>query len=169
MMVVVEARRPRCCYCKQIGHIAKVCPQKAADTTQQPKKAEDNTTNAIPEAEKTNSDNEWTQVTRRRKRGMTLQKLWWNPTRRRLRKLAPTSSKNKDPPLSSPVTQKTPSAGIPSTVTQTSLVRESRRRVDGLHRFQTARPARRWLHRGQCWSPVSRWEACGVSRDPSCG
>ena len=31
MMVVVEGRRPRCWGCKQVGHIAKFCPQKAQD------------------------------------------------------------------------------------------------------------------------------------------
>ncbi len=37
MMVMVEGRRPRCWGCKQVGHIAKFCPQrpdnKAASTT----------------------------------------------------------------------------------------------------------------------------------------
>ena len=28
MMVVVEGRRPRCSSCKQLGHIAKLCPKK---------------------------------------------------------------------------------------------------------------------------------------------
>ena len=28
--------------------------------------------------------------------------------------------------------------------------------------------ARRWLRRKQRFASVSRWEACGVSRDPSC-
>ena len=32
----------------------------------------------------------------------------------------------------------------------------------------TARAARRWLRRRQRSSSVSGWEACGVSRDPSC-
>ena len=32
-----------------------------------------------------------------------------------------------------------------------------------------ARAARCWLRRGQCWASVPGWEACGVSRDPSCG
>ena len=56
MMVVVGGRKPHCWSCKQIGHLAKVCPQKAADSTLQPKEAE-NTTNATPEAENTNTDN----------------------------------------------------------------------------------------------------------------
>ena len=33
---------------------------------------------------------------------------------------------------------------------------------------QTARTARCWLRRGQCWPSVSRWKACGVSCDTSC-
>ena len=44
----------------------------------------------------------------------------------------------------------------------------SRRGVDGSHRTQTARAARRWLRRRQRSSSVSWWEAYGVSRDPSC-
>ena len=44
----------------------------------------------------------------------------------------------------------------------------SRRGVDGSHRTQTARAARRWLRRRQHSSSVSWWEACGVSRYPSC-
>ena len=43
-----------------------------------------------------------------------------------------------------------------------SSVLGSRRWVDGLHRAQTARAARRWLRRGQRSSSVSGWEACGV-------
>ena len=49
-----------------------------------------------------------------------------------------------------------------------SPVLGSRRGVDGLHRTQTARAARRWLRRRQRSSSVSGWEACDVSRDPSC-
>ena len=41
------------------------------------------------------------------------------------------------------------------------------RRVDGPHRTHAARATRRWLQ-GQHFTSVSRWEACGVSRDPSC-
>ena len=40
--------------------------------------------------------------------------------------------------------------------------------ADGLHWTQAARAARRWLRRRQCFASVSRWEACGVSHDPSC-
>ena len=49
-----------------------------------------------------------------------------------------------------------------------SPVLVSRRRVDGSHRTQATRAARRWLCRGQRSSSISGWEACGVSRDPSC-
>ena len=42
------------------------------------------------------------------------------------------------------------------------------RGVDGSNRTQKACAARRWLRRRQRSSSVSRWEACGVSRDPSC-
>ena len=49
-----------------------------------------------------------------------------------------------------------------------SPVLGSRRGVDGSHRTQTACAARRWLRRRQRSSSVSGWEACGVSRDPSC-
>ena len=68
MMVVVEGRRSHCWNCKHIGHFAKICPQKAADTIQQPKEAEDSTTKATQEAENTNTDIEWTQVTQRRRK-----------------------------------------------------------------------------------------------------
>ena len=80
MMVVVEGRRPRCRNCKQVGHLGKICPQKAADTTQQLKESGTNTTNtsyttnATSEAENnatleaTSTDNEWMQVKRREKR-----------------------------------------------------------------------------------------------------
>ena len=34
MMVVVEGRQPNCWICKQVGHLAKVYPQKATDTEQ---------------------------------------------------------------------------------------------------------------------------------------
>ena len=49
-----------------------------------------------------------------------------------------------------------------------SPVLGSRRGVDGSHRTQAARAARRWLRRGQRSSSVSGWKTCGVSRDPSC-
>ena len=49
----------------------------------------------------------------------------------------------------------------------TSPVLESRRGVDSLHRNQ-ARAAWRCLRHRQCFTFVSRWEACGVSRDASC-
>ena len=44
-------------------------------------------------------------------------------------------------------------------------VLESRR---GSYRTQTARSARRWFRRRQRLTPVSGWEACGVSYDPNC-
>ena len=46
MMVVVERRRQRCWNCKQVGHLVKVCPQKAADLVQRPGKAEITNTNS---------------------------------------------------------------------------------------------------------------------------
>ena len=68
MMLIVEGRRLRCWNCKHFGHLTKICPQKAADTTQQPKEAGDSTTEATTETESTNTDTEWTQITRRTKR-----------------------------------------------------------------------------------------------------
>ena len=44
----------------------------------------------------------------------------------------------------------------------------SRRGVDGSHRTQEARAAWRWLRRRQRFTSVSGWQACVVSRDPSC-
>ena len=49
-----------------------------------------------------------------------------------------------------------------------SPVLGSRQGVDGSHQTQAVRAARRRLRRRQRSSPVSGWEACGVSRDPSC-
>ena len=81
------------------------------DTTQQPKETEDNTTNMTPKAK--NTDNEWTQVTwRRRKRGEDPLKAPGKPNTPAPKEIAPTSSlvtKNKNSPSFSPVTQKTPS------------------------------------------------------------
>ena len=49
-----------------------------------------------------------------------------------------------------------------------SPVLGSRREVNSSYRTQAARAARRWLRRRQRFTPVLEWEACGVSRDPSC-
>ena len=76
MMVVVEGRRPRCWGCKQIGHIAKFCPQKAeknekaaATTTTTTKDTVATTTiNKQAEAQGSGQIQEgWTEVTRKRK------------------------------------------------------------------------------------------------------
>ena len=82
MMVVVEVRRPRCWECKQIGHIAKFCPQKtesnkkAAATTTTTTKDTAATTTINKQAEsqgpgqvqpKTNNQEGLTGVTRKRK------------------------------------------------------------------------------------------------------
>ena len=53
-MVVVEGRRLHGWNSKQVGHLAKVCPQiapKEADTTQPPKLTEGDVTKATPEKE----------------------------------------------------------------------------------------------------------------------
>ena len=83
MMVMVEGRRPRCWGCKQIGHIAKFCPQrpenkdKAAPTaTTTTKDIAAATTTTIKEAKvqgpgqvqpKLNNQEGWTEVTRKRR------------------------------------------------------------------------------------------------------
>ena len=77
MLVVVEGRRPRCWTCKKIGHIAKFCPEKtenAAPTTTA-SAATTTTINKQAEAQgpgqvqpKTNDQEGWTEVTRKRKR-----------------------------------------------------------------------------------------------------
>ena len=82
MMVVVEGRRPRCWGCKQIGHITKFCPQKtdsnekaaATTTTTTTDTAATTTINKQAEAQgpghvqpKTNNQEGWTAVTRKRK------------------------------------------------------------------------------------------------------
>ena len=82
MMLTVEGKRPRCWGCKQIGHIAKFCTQKtessekaaAATTTTTDTTA---TTTISKQAEvqgagqvqpKTNNQEGWTEVTRKRRR-----------------------------------------------------------------------------------------------------
>ena len=35
LMVVVEGRRPHCCSCKQVGHLAKFCPPRSKEPNQQ--------------------------------------------------------------------------------------------------------------------------------------
>ena len=87
MMVVVEGRRPRCWAYKKVGHIAKFCPKKtantaavdttAATTTTASAAATTTTTTTISkQAEsqgpglvqpKTNDQEGWTEVTRKRK------------------------------------------------------------------------------------------------------
>ena len=111
MLAVVKSKRPRCWNCKQVGHLAKVCPQKAADLVQRPGEAETttttdstktndttkttDTTNATPEEE---TSNEWTRGTRRRK------KKGEEPPK----ESTPTKSKTPPPPPP-PVSQSTPS------------------------------------------------------------
>ena len=81
MMVMVEGRCPRCWGCKQIGHIAKFCPQrpenkeKASVTTTTTKDAVATTTTINKEAEAQglsqvqpkNNQEGWTEVTRKRR------------------------------------------------------------------------------------------------------
>ena len=83
-MVVVERRRPRCWSCKQVSHMAKVCPQKTADLAQQPRKVgntpqkTNNPTEATEVNQKTTQDapsdnieetsEEWKRVTRKRRK-----------------------------------------------------------------------------------------------------
>ena len=70
--VVVDRRRPRCCDCKQLDHIAKFCPQKdqlattTATTAATTKEAKEE--NPAPDQPKTYEG--WTEVTRKKeKRG----------------------------------------------------------------------------------------------------
>ena len=81
MMVMVEGRRPRCWACRQIGHIARFCPQKnentAATTTTTDSATASTTTTTISkqtEAQgtsqvqpKTNEQEGWTEVNRKKK------------------------------------------------------------------------------------------------------
>ena len=74
MMVVVEGRRPRCWACKEIGHIAKFCPQKGESTTATTTTATTTTISKQVEAQgpgqaqpKTSNQEGWTEVTRKRK------------------------------------------------------------------------------------------------------
>ena len=84
MMVVMEGRRPRCWGCKQIGHIAKFCPQRpenkekaaptATTTTKDIAAATTTTINKEAKAQgsgqvqpKLNNQEGWTEVTRKRR------------------------------------------------------------------------------------------------------
>ena len=81
MMVMVEGRRPRCWGCKQIGHIAKFCPQrpdnkeKASTTTTTTKDVAATTITINKEAEAKgpgqvqpkNNPEGWTEVTKKRR------------------------------------------------------------------------------------------------------
>ena len=78
MMVVIEGKRPHCWNCKQVGHIAKVCPRKAPNevkTTQLPNPPEVEATKETSETEKPPStEGGWTQVTRWRRKSDTPKK-----------------------------------------------------------------------------------------------
>ena len=73
MMVVVEGRQPRCWSCKQLGHIAKFCPQKeqltltTATTTVAATQKEVPKKNLGPDQPK--GDEGWKEVTRKKKKG----------------------------------------------------------------------------------------------------
>ena len=81
MMVMVEGRRPRFSACRQIGHIARFCPQKnentAASTTTTTDSATTSTTTTISKQTeahgasqvqpKTNEQEGWTEVNRKKK------------------------------------------------------------------------------------------------------
>ena len=76
MMVMVEGRRPRCWSCKQIGHIAKFCPDKPENTAATTTTASTATTTISKTAEaqdpgqvqpKTNDQEGWSEVTRKRR------------------------------------------------------------------------------------------------------
>ena len=78
MIVMVEGRRPRCWSCKQIGHIAKFCPEKpenkAAAATTTASTATTTTISKTAEAQdpvqgqpKTNDQEGWSEVTRKRR------------------------------------------------------------------------------------------------------
>ena len=67
VVVVVEGRRPHCWNCKQLGNLAKACPQKA------PKEKQQNTTEDIISTTKEKDkyqldpENQWTQVHKKKK------------------------------------------------------------------------------------------------------
>ena len=84
MIVLVEGRRPRCWGCKQIGHIAKFCPQRPENkekttstttTTTTTGDAAATTTNTVnkeaeakgPGPAQTNNQEGWTEVARKRR------------------------------------------------------------------------------------------------------
>ena len=74
MMVVVEGRRTHCWKCKQIGHLAKTCPQKyikTTDTTKEKplKEVVIEMPNPAPKPEVPSSENGWTQVIRKKRKG----------------------------------------------------------------------------------------------------
>ena len=67
MMVVVEGKQMHCWNCKQLGHLAKACPQKA------PKEKQQNTTEDIisttkeKDKDQLDPENQWIQVHRKKK------------------------------------------------------------------------------------------------------
>ena len=104
IMVGVEGRQPFCWSCKQVGHIAKVCPQndpKEAETTQRPKLLKVDATKEKSLAKNQPSmEDGWTQMTRTRRKSDTPKKA-----KDALRDPKPITPVPKEP---APMTQKTP-------------------------------------------------------------
>ena len=74
MMMMVEGRRPRCWSCKQIGHIAKFCPEKPENAAATTASTATTTISKTAEAQdpgqvqpKTNDQEGWSEVTRKRR------------------------------------------------------------------------------------------------------
>ena len=115
MMVVVEGRNPSCWGCKQIGHIAKFCPQKtkssenAATTTTIVTAA---TTTISKQAEvqgpgqaqpKTSNHEGWTEVTRKRKGSLKQgEKGTTSPPQKQTTLAPPSNPKGKKPAAITP-------------------------------------------------------------------
>ena len=76
MMVMVEGRRPRCWGCKQIGHIAKFCPQRPENKEKAPTTTKDAAASTITkeaeakgpgQVQPQNNQEGWTEVTKKRR------------------------------------------------------------------------------------------------------
>ena len=141
MMVMVEGRRPRCWGCKQIGHIAKFCPQKtegsdksAVPTTTATTDTTATTSTISKKAEvqgpgqvqpKTNNQEGWTEVTRKRrgspKQGET---GTTSPPPKQTTPAPPPGKKpvsTPEPKPRKPAVPESPATSTPSPATQTTI------------------------------------------------
>ena len=128
IMVMVEGRCPMCWACKQIGHIAKFCPQKSENATTTASAATTATISKQEEAQgpsqvqpKTNDQASWTEVTRKRK-GSPKQggKVQIHPLLRNKPRPPPAAAPPESPTTPAPTSPKVPTTPAPKTTTEIS-------------------------------------------------